>query len=341
VNRRQQAGEQRAAAFEAAVVAAQADLGAMRGPAPATLPSPPDVATLVAAELDRRAQAAEAADLDRYRCPSGGGCCYCGAAAVAAVSVDGPAPGWHSDVHGSRCEACDQELFSRIGDTDADRRIRVALRLLDLEHDQPLLAVGNPQAFAHIPVWFYEHPGAAPVWEREQRFAYIDVAALRRQWDAIVAPPPPADTRPRRRGARCGTCGTRVKIVEACSSPHSPPSDEAAGPWTLDENGVYSWEQEHCLECPPLVRRRRVTTRGARRARLIERSPIVANYEPRPAGISLDSFANARRNGALSHTSAWLGDHTLAGTTAVATQVTQPTDPGVAAAVRHSLGQWP
>jgi hypothetical protein len=67
----------------------------------------------------------------------------------------------------------------------------------------------------------------------------------------------------------------------------------------------------------------------------------VANYEHRPAGVSLDSYACAQRNAGLAFNSAWLGNKTLAGTAAQATQVAQPTDPGVAAAVRHSLGQWP
>jgi hypothetical protein len=248
----ERAGAERAAAFEAAVAAAQAEPDTMprrAAAAAAGVPSSPDVAALVAAEFDRRTQAAEAVDLDRFRCPSGGGCCYCGAAAVAAVSADGRSPGWHSDVHGYRCELCDQELHSRIADTDADRRVRVALKLLGLEHAQPLLAVGNPQRFAGIRVWFYEFPDAVPVWEASQRFAHVDVGHLREAWRAIVAPAPPAGTRPRRRGARCGTCGTWVKIVEARSSPHGPPTDAAAGPWTRDENGVYTWEQLLCLEC--------------------------------------------------------------------------------------------
>jgi hypothetical protein len=67
----------------------------------------------------------------------------------------------------------------------------------------------------------------------------------------------------------------------------------------------------------------------------------VANYEHRPAGASLNGYANAQRNAGLAFNPAWLGVKMLAGTGSQATQVTQPTDPGVAAAVRHSLGQWP
>jgi hypothetical protein len=81
MSRRQRAA-QRSAAFECIVARAQADLDDIRRkridrrtPATATGASPPDVAALVTAELDRRAAAAtaatEAAEAARFACPNG------------------------------------------------------------------------------------------------------------------------------------------------------------------------------------------------------------------------------------------------------------------------------
>jgi hypothetical protein len=188
---KERAGEERARAFEAAVAAAQADLDAMDGP-PAPVPPPPDVAALVAAELARHRQAEaaaiEAAEADRFACPTGA-CAYCALGAVRTPNAEGGfSPAWHTDPHGHRCGICDGELFSRIADTDADRRVRVMLRLLGLEHSQPLRALGNPEAFAGIPVWHYEHRGAPPVWTEADRFAHVDRDRLRQQWDVVARP---------------------------------------------------------------------------------------------------------------------------------------------------------
>jgi hypothetical protein len=246
----------RSAEFERQLAAAQADLDAIRAmrrrPVASASPTPPDVAALAAAEVARQTrvatEAAEDAEAARFVCPNGGGCAYCGVGAVSVAHADGTSsPGWHSDPRGYRCKVCDRELFERIGDTDADRRVRVMLTLLDLTHSQPLAAVGNPQAFERIALWHYEHPGAPPVWQREHRFAHVDRTALRRQWDAVLHPPPPVNPWPRRRGRRCDACHTHTKLVETVSrAGGGPPTDVY---WSRDENGVYTWEQEHCAEC--------------------------------------------------------------------------------------------
>lgn len=253
MNRRERDAAKRSAYFEAAVAEAQAALDDMRRPRVAEQEERaerPDVAALVARELDRRTAAAEAADADRFRCPTGA-CCYCGLGAVRTPSADGGfAPAWHSDPRGHRCGLCDGELFSRIADTDADRRVRVALRLLGLEHSIPLLALGNPQLFADIRLWWFEHPGARPVFDLDQRFAHVDRDRLRADFEAVLHPTPPANTWPRRKGARCGTCHTSTKLIETVTrAGGGPPSEEdAAGPWRRDGD-VYTWEVEHCAEC--------------------------------------------------------------------------------------------
>jgi hypothetical protein len=67
----------------------------------------------------------------------------------------------------------------------------------------------------------------------------------------------------------------------------------------------------------------------------------MANYQTRPAGITIGAIKAARTNGGQAAGSFGQPDSTLLGTTGVDTGVAQPTDPGVAAAVRHSQGQWP
>lgn len=254
MNRRQRQAADRCAAFEAAVAAAQADPATTKSrPRPAAAPSPPDVARLVAAEVARQrtaeALAADQADYDRARAPDRQPCRRCGIETCWIPNDQGGAPGWFTDDGGGwRCAACDAEFWERAGSTEADRKMRVLLRLLDMEHSIPMRALGDPGAFAHIPVWFHEHAGARPAVVLEARFAHVDGDRLRQQWEQVLHPPPPADTRPRRRGRRCATCHTTTRIVETRSSPHSPPTDEAAGPWRM-EDGVYTWEEEHCLEC--------------------------------------------------------------------------------------------
>ena len=182
MNRRQRAAQRQADALAAELDSILAD------DPPA---APPDVAAVVAAELDRRAQAeaeAEAAaDFERHRHPTGSGCIFCGLGCLRVATVDGGyTPGWHGNPDGGwHCEACERDLFQMVGDTRADRKMRVMLALLGLEHNIPLPALGNPQAFEHIPVWWSEHPGAAPVFDLDERFAHVDRDALRAAWDAV------------------------------------------------------------------------------------------------------------------------------------------------------------
>jgi hypothetical protein len=67
----------------------------------------------------------------------------------------------------------------------------------------------------------------------------------------------------------------------------------------------------------------------------------MANYQHRPAGVSLDSYANAQRNASLGFNPSWPGNKMLVGTTGTDTGVPQPVDAVAANAVRHSVGQWP
>jgi hypothetical protein len=66
----------------------------------------------------------------------------------------------------------------------------------------------------------------------------------------------------------------------------------------------------------------------------------MASYQYCPPKITRQAYAQAQRNAGLPFVAAWLTD-TTAVTPACVTGPAQPTDPGVAAAVRHSLGQWP
>jgi hypothetical protein len=66
----------------------------------------------------------------------------------------------------------------------------------------------------------------------------------------------------------------------------------------------------------------------------------MANYQFCPPKITRQALARAQQNAGLSHTAAWLTDTTVI-TPACVTGPAQPTDPGVAAAVRHSQGLWP
>ena len=145
-------------------------------------------------------------------------------------------PAWTVDGTGHRCVLCDIELFMELGitATDADRKVSVAKRLLGLP-GLPLVAVGNPLAFSGLTLWWCEHPGAEPAWSRDERFAHVDVDALRAEWHAVLHPPQPPDPRPRRKGTKCPTCGTRTKIAEVQSFPFGA--------------GTIEREELICIEC--------------------------------------------------------------------------------------------
>ena len=139
-------------------------------PAPA---APPDVAALVAAELDRRARAeADAvaeAEFAMGRCPSGA-CACCGIEAVVAVDLEGRrSPGWRINPDGPDhvCLLCWVDLFADAWYATRDDRRVGAIRMLLDGPPIPLVALGNPAAFEGVPVWWREFPGAPPVQTRE------------------------------------------------------------------------------------------------------------------------------------------------------------------------------
>jgi hypothetical protein len=212
VVRRQRQRADRAAADQAP---AGHDESLNQEPAPPAA-APPDIGAVVAAELSRQreaeAQAAADADFERHRHPTGSGCIFCGLGCL------------------------------RV----ADRKMRQMLSLLGLEHSIPLPALGNPQAFEHIPVWWSEHPGAVPVFDLDDRFAHVDLDALRAAWDQVLRPPV-VDSRERRKGARCPHCGTRTKVVEWYVGPEGPP--EGVLYEASLASGTFSYEKESCLEC--------------------------------------------------------------------------------------------
>jgi hypothetical protein len=210
-------GEQRKAELDALIAES------LRADEPRPTPSEPaasvpTVEQLVAAEVQRQRerdlQAAEAAAVDRLRCPVGRGCWRCGAE-YSWVRADEPDP-WDVTPQGAECVWCHNEgvLLDRYGDTDDDRRVRTIARLLD-ETGLPLRAMGDPHAFAGIRLWFSEFPAAEPTVEPEQRWSHIDRADLRTQWDAVAHGYDPATTEPEiTRDDRCEECGGTERFAE-------------------------------------------------------------------------------------------------------------------------------
>jgi hypothetical protein len=176
-----------------------------------------DIGAAVRAELARQreaeAEAAAEAAWRRAACPSGA-CWLCGLSHCETYDERGRVVSpWHEDTGGRfHCEACDRDLFDRVGWTDADRKVSVMLDLLGLRHAQPLRAVGDPSAFGHIAVWWSEHDGARPVDAVEERFSHVNTDRLREAFTRVAegheiplppAPPEPEPLRPH----PCPSCG--------------------------------------------------------------------------------------------------------------------------------------
>jgi hypothetical protein len=182
-------------------------------------PAPVDVEAAVARVLDQRelarAEAAEQAAYDKGRAPDRRPCARCGIESSTGVKRDrSEMPLWHPDDGGRcHCGACHSELsFDRLGLTDADRKVAVALRLLGLDKNIPMAAAGSSHLFAGLRrLWHYECSDAPPAQHPDGRWQHIDRAQLRSDFDAIVGawhghtdgtPPPPPSYGP------CPACGT-------------------------------------------------------------------------------------------------------------------------------------
>jgi hypothetical protein len=93
--------------------------------------------------------------------------------------------------------------------TAADCRVSAIRRLLGTT--LPLRALGDPNAFAGVRVYWREHPGAPPAISPEQRWRHVNRAELAEQWNAIANPHvEPQERKPRTTACpRCGTCRWR------------------------------------------------------------------------------------------------------------------------------------
>jgi hypothetical protein len=229
----------------------------------------PNVAALVAREVERQRRAervaVEAAEVERWRCPDArGGCWTCG---LAFCRLLDDSPGWTVTTSGAECVECWNErmIFDRVGDIEDDRRVRTIAHLLG-EVGLPLRAVADPHAFRVVRVWFKEFPSAEPVLDDADRWAHVDRQALRAQWDAIASsdgtPVPAPQDRGRRsvrrvrrrRPVRCrrpvGT-GSSVRGVRTLPRPYAQlvhqPADSPAGSWRLRRlhGGVAGAGQRH------------------------------------------------------------------------------------------------
>jgi hypothetical protein len=193
----------------------------------------PDVAALVRAEVEqqrhRDRRAAEAAEVESFRCPVGRGCWRCGlgycntrrwrsADVGGAQGVIGDpelVPGWTITPQGAECLFCtsDPAIAPRAGDTADDVRVRVIAALLDLP-GVPMRALGDPGAFASCRLWFIEHPDAEPAVDVDDRWRHVNLDTLRRSWDAIAegrdeaVPDPPIMT-----DDPCPSCGCTERFV--------------------------------------------------------------------------------------------------------------------------------
>jgi hypothetical protein len=208
-----------------------------------TEPAPVDIEAAVASVLDRRerdrAEAAEQAAYDKGRAPDRRPCARCGIESSTGVKRDrSEMPLWHPDDGGRyHCGACHSELsFDRLGLTDADRKVAVALRLLGLDRSIPLAAAGSPHIFDGLTVWHSQHGDAQPARHPDHRWSHIDRGQLRSDFDAIVGawhghtdgtPPPPPSYGP------CPACGTD----RGYRTPHG-----------IIRCGTCSWERQYVWE---------------------------------------------------------------------------------------------
>jgi hypothetical protein len=220
-------------------------------------PAPADVEAAVARVLDQRelarTEAAAAAAYDKGRAPDRRPCARCGIESSTRVKPDGSEqPLWHPDGGRYHCGACHSELsFDRLGLTDADRKVAVALRLLGLDKSIPMAAAGSSHSFAGLRLWHHECSDAPPAQHPDGRWQHVDRVQLRSDFDAIVGAyhghtdgtpslPPPlgpcpacgveASYRTAQGIIRCGGCSwERQYVDQGVIYPTSLPSSSTRG----------------------------------------------------------------------------------------------------------------
>jgi hypothetical protein len=177
-------------------------------------PADVDVAALVGAELDRREgerrQAESDRRYDRGRSPDQSPCAACGIESSLVVGEHGAAPGWRRppDNIGWWCESCWRELHTAMA-TAADCRVSAIRRLLGCT--LPLRALGNPNAFGAVKVYWREFPEAPPAVNPDQCWQHVNRDELRATWEAVAHPHvEPPERKPRTTACpRCGACRWR------------------------------------------------------------------------------------------------------------------------------------
>jgi hypothetical protein len=214
-----------------------------RATAAVTVPSPPDIAALVARELDARAQAATEAAYDAGKHPSGP-CAYCGAESVVATdpTTGRQESGWCPIGELVVCRLCHITFFEEftwrhVGATpaelDAMRKITLAQRVLGLGTSLPWLAFVSPRLFAGLPIWWHEI-GTRPATSEAERFRHIDADELRRHWDRIIRNEPDEIVEP----------DFGEEYEQLCRRPC--PRCGATGSWVRDLSPDPDWRCRHC-----------------------------------------------------------------------------------------------